>query len=231
MVNQETIMKSSGPENIRLFFSVILALVFTAYLNVAHSEEARQNIRKVNGSIQIAEAQIAANISTVNGSIRVNDYADVTNVSTINGGVQLYNNSSIHSAETVNGSIRVGEAVNISDSLSTVNGGIKTGSNSQIGQDISTVNGSIELVFTAVAGDVSTLNGDVRVLNGSVIDGDLIIEKPKSRPWLLGFNRSSRRPTVEIGADSRVSGMIYLGREVDLIIHDSAVVGSINRDY
>lgn len=151
-------MKSLGQDNIRLFFSVILALVFTVYLNVAHSEEARQSIRKVNGSIQIAESQIAANVSTVNGSIRVNDYADVAN-------------------------------------------------------------------------DVSTLNGDVRVLSGSVIEGDLIIEKPKSRPWLLGFNKSSRKPTVEIGANSRINGMIYLGREVDLIIHDSAVVGSIDRDY
>lgn len=224
-------MKSLGQDNIRLFFSVILALVFTVYLNVAHSEEARQSIRKVNGSIQIAESQIAANVSTVNGSIRVNDYADVANVSTINGGVQLYDNSAIQSAETVNGSIQVGDQVTVSASLSTVNGGIKTGINSQIGQDISTVNGSIELVSSAVAGDVSTLNGDVRVLSGSVIEGDLIIEKPKSRPWLLGFNKSSRKPTVEIGANSRINGMIYLGREVDLIIHDSAVVGSIDRDY
>jgi hypothetical protein len=64
MVYQETIMKSSRQENIRLFFSVLLALIFTAYLNVAHSEESRQNICKVNASIQIAESQIAANVST-----------------------------------------------------------------------------------------------------------------------------------------------------------------------
>ncbi len=224
-------MKSSRPDNIRLFFSVVLALVFTAYLNVANSEEARQNIRKVNGSIQIAESQTAANVSTVNGSIRVNDFADVAKVSTVNGSVQLFDNSAIQSAETVNGSIRVGEEVTVSDSLSTVNGGIKIDSNSRIGQDISTVNGTIELVSATVVGDVSTVNGDVRVLSGSVIEGNLIIEKQKSRRWLLGFNRSSRKTTVEIGADSQVDGRIYLGREVDLIIHDTAVVGSIDRDY
>ena len=224
-------MKSSRQDNIRLFFSVVLVLVFTAYLNIAHSEEARQNIRKVNGSIQIAESQTAANVSTVNGSIRVNDYADVAKVSTVNGGVQLYDKSVIRSAETVNGSIRVGKEVTVRDSLNTVNGGIKVESSSRIGEDITTVNGSIELIAATVAGDVRTVNGDVRVLSGSVIEGDLIIEKRKSRPWLLGFNQSARKTTVEIGADSQVNGVIYLGREVDLIIHDTAVVGSIDRDY
>jgi len=224
-------MNSSRQQNIRLFFSVVLALVFTAYLNVAHSDQARQNIRKVNGSIQISESQIAANVSTVNGSIRINDYADAAKISTVNGGVQLHDNSAIRSAETVNGSIRVGEQVTVSDSLSTINGGIKIDSNSQIGENIDTVNGSIELVSATVAGNVSTVNGNVRILSGSVIEGDLIIEKRKSRSWLLGFNRSARKPTVEIGAGSRVNGVIYLGREVDLIIHDTAVVARIDNDY
>jgi DUF4097 and DUF4098 domain-containing protein YvlB len=230
MTGQELIMKTTRQDNIRLFFSVILALVFTAYLNVAHSEQTRHHVHKVNGSIQIAESEIAANVSTVNGSIRISDYADVADVSTVNGGVQVSSNSAIRSAETVNGSIRLGEQVTVRDSLTTVNGSIKTDRSTQIGEDVSTVNGSIELVSTTVAGNVSTVNGSVRVLSDSVIEGRLSIEKNKSRTWLPMFKRTERNPTIEIGAGSRVNH-IYLGREVDLIIHDTAVVGSIDRDY
>lgn len=228
----ETKMKTSQDSRIKLVCSVALTLVFSAYLSGVHAEDARQNIRKVNGSITVTESQMAANVSTVNGSVNLNDRANAADISTVNGGVRVSDNSSIRSAETVNGSIQVGEEVSVQQSLSTVNGGIRVRDGSEIGEDVSTVNGSIDIVAATVGGNIETSNGNIRIIDGAVVDGDIIIKKRSTRFWPFNWSwGNSRKQVVEVDADSRVNGTIHLYREVDLRIDDRAQVDNIEHHY
>ncbi len=228
----KTGMKTKQMSRIKLIFSVVLTLIFSAYLSGAHAEDARQNIRKVNGSITVAESQLAANVSTVNGSVNLRDRANAADISTVNGGVRVADNSSIRSAETVNGSIQLGESVSVRQSLSTVNGGIRVQDGSEIGEDVTTVNGSIDIVAASVGGNIETSNGNIRVLDGAVVEGDIIIKKRRTGFWPFSWNwGNSRKQVVEVDADSRVNGTIHLYREVDLKIHERARVDSIEHHY
>ncbi len=58
--------------------------------------------------------------------------------------------------------------------------------------------------------------------NGSILRGDLIVEKPS------GWSRTPRRkPEIVIGPGSQVIGSIRLEQEVDLYISESAEVGGV----
>jgi cytoskeletal protein CcmA (bactofilin family) len=95
---------------------------------------------------------------------------------------------------------------------------------STVAKDVSNVNGQIELSGTEVGGDVSTVTGDVNVYDGSVIDGDLIVEKPSNWGW---GDSKKRKPRIVIGPGSSVRGAIRLEREVELFISETAEVGSV----
>ena len=57
----------------------------------------------------------------------------------------------------------------------------------------------------------------------SVIQGDLIVEKPGG--W--GWNKEKRKPRIVIGGGSRIVGVIKLERDVELLISDTAEVGGV----
>jgi cytoskeletal protein CcmA (bactofilin family) len=125
---------------------------------------------------------------------------------------------------TVNGSVNVGESSTVSGEIEAVNGAIRVEQGTTVGGDVGNVNGKIELTGAEVGGDVSTVNGDVRLDGGSVVKGDLIVEKPSG--WSWGKSKS-RKPTVVIGPGSVVVGNIVLEREVELYISESAKVGGV----
>jgi hypothetical protein len=225
---REKTLRTPRWEGLRLVVSVLLALVFTAYLSTVHASEA-QNIRKINGSIKVHSHQESGNVKSVNGSIRLDQGARAGIVSTVNGSIHLRENSEVQAADTVNGSIRVQEDVRVADSLSTVNGLVNMESGSQVGRHINTVNGTIRLSAAHVGGNISTVNGAVRLLDGSTVAGDLIIKKRNSR-W-MPMRANPRKQVVEIGPGSRVEGTLHLMHEVDLIVHDTAYVREVRRAY
>lgn len=179
----------------------------------------------VNGSITIGEyAVVTGNVKTVNGAIRVDTGARIESASTVNGGVRIADNVQSDSLATVNGSIKVGESATVGGAVEAVNGGIALNRNSTVALDISNVNGAISLSGTAVGGDVSTVTGDVSIVDGSVVKGDLIVEKPSGWGWGKG---KRRKPKIVIGPGSRVAGTIELEREVELYISQTAEVGGV----
>lgn len=89
---------------------------------------------------------------------------------------------------------------------------------------MSNVNGEIELSGAEVGGDLKTVNGDVSLEDGSVVKGDLVVEKNSGWGW---GKSKSRKPRVVIGPGSRVLGTIILQREVELFISDTAEVGGV----
>jgi len=179
----------------------------------------------VNGSVTVGEgATVTDEVSTVNGAIRIESNAVVGDVSTVNGSLRIADEVKAKSLETVNGAIDVDRGASVERGVETVNGSIDIAEGGSVGGDLSNVNGRIEVTAGEVGGDLATVNGDIYLNDGAILRGDLLVEKPGG--W--GWNNSKRRnPTIVIGPNSKVFGMIRLEREVELYISDRAEVGGV----
>jgi len=178
----------------------------------------------VNGSITIgADAVVTGDVRTVNGSIRVDSGASIEDAETVNGGVKLAKNVTAESLTTVNGAVKVGEASTVDGEIEAVNGGISVDAGAKVARGVSNVNGKIELSGAEIGGDVSTVTGNVNVIDGTVVKGDLIVDKPSR--W--GSNKN-RKPRIVIGPGSSIEGVIKLEHEVELYVSTTARVGGVS---
>lgn len=179
----------------------------------------------VNGSITVGEnAVVTGGVKTVNGTIRVDRGAKIENASTVNGGVKVASNVEADNLSTVNGSVKVGKSGTIAGEIEAVNGRIVVEKGTTIADNVGNVNGQIDLSGAEVGGDVSTVSGDIDVVDGSVVKGDIIVEKPSGWGWGKDKNR---KPRIVIGPGSTVEGVIELEREVELFISETASVGGV----
>ncbi len=189
------------------------------------SGASRSEASSINGSVSVgADAVVGGPVSTVNGSIRVAERARVGEVSAVNGSLRVADNVESRNLSTVNGAIRVAASVVVEGHIESVNGLIEAGPGTTVADDVSNVNGKIELVAADIGGDLSTVNGDVELWEGTVLRGDLIVEKPKGIGW--GFRRQ-RVPTIVIGPDSRVLGSIRIEREAKLFVSETAEIAGV----
>ena len=85
------------------------------------------------------------------------------------------------------------------------------------------MNGDIDIEDAEVGGNIESVNGNLYVREGSVVKGDIIIEKPSF--W--SFGQKSKMPKIMIGPGAVVEGKIMLEREVELYISESAEVGGV----
>ena len=179
----------------------------------------------VNGSISVGEnAVVTGNVKTVNGTIRVDAGATIEKASTVNGSVRIAENVRSESLSTVNGSVKVGPTAAVDGNVEAVNGRITIKSGATVSGNVGNVNGQIGLAGAEVGGDLKTVNGDIDLDEGSVVKGDLVVEKNSGWGW---GKSKSRKPRIVIGPGSRVEGTIVLEREVKLYISDSATVGGV----
>lgn len=179
----------------------------------------------VNGSITVGDgATVDGDVETVNGAIRIGSDASVGDASTVNGPLKVGERVRSGSLETVNGEIDLGGGARVAGTVSTVNGAISVEPDGVIDRDVSSVNGRIEITASEVGRDLRTVNGDVYLDRGTVLRGDLLVEKPGGWGW-SGNDR--RKPRIVIGPDSRVLGHLRLSREVELFVSDSAEVGGV----
>ena len=180
----------------------------------------------VNGSITVgADAEVTGGINTVNGSIRVDSGATIESASTVNGSLKIADNVVADDLSTVNGGIRVGESTKVDGGIEAVNGRIGLANGAVVARGVENVNGEIELSGAEVGGDISTIAGNIEVVDGSVVKGDIIVEKPSSWGW--GNKGKKRKPKIVIGPGSSVEGVIRLEREVELYISETANVGGV----
>ena len=171
-----------------------------------------------------SDAVIDGSLETVNGSIRVDDNSRFSSASTVNGSIRVGAGIVADSIESGNGTIGIGQNATIGDNVEVVNGKIEIATGGSVGEDVSNVNGEITIEGTEIGGDLSTVSGDIVLTDGSVLNGDLLIEKPSG--W--GWGRKSRKPRVVIGPGTRVVGIIVAEREIELFISDSASVGGVS---
>lgn len=179
----------------------------------------------VNGSISVGEdAVVTGNVKTVNGTIRVDSGATIEKAATVNGSVRIADNVSSESLSTVNGSVKVGNDATVDGDVTAVNGRITIEKGASVADGVSNVNGQMDFSGAEIGGNVKTVNGDITLDDGSVIKGDLVVEKPGGWGW---GKSKQRKPRIVIGRNSRVEGSIELEREVELFIHESASVGDV----
>jgi len=213
---------------IGLLFVLLAVPAFGATINKSVKIEAGSEsggASSVNGSISVgADAVVTGNVKTVNGTIRVDKGARIEKASTVNGGVRLAEGVQSESLSTVNGSIKVGANTTVDGEVTAVNGRITIEDRGNVADSVSNVNGQIELEGAVVGGDLKTVNGDVSLADGSVLKGDLVVEKNSGWGW---GKSKSRKPRIVIGPGSRVEGKIMLEREVELFISETAEVGGV----
>jgi DUF4097 and DUF4098 domain-containing protein YvlB len=197
----------------------------------AQTDTPNKDIESVLGGISVDKGAHVRDVSSVNGGIDLNSDSTARDVDAVNGGIELGNNVTVKSIETVNGGIDSGSNLKVKQDILTVNGGIDIGKGSQIGGDIRTVNGGITLNQVSVGRNVKTNNGDIKLLSGTIVAGDLIIEK--SDGWFSGWFSSDDEPDSEIKIDdtSEVKGTIHLYKKVTLKISEKAKIGSIKKHY
>lgn len=199
--------------------SLCIALLAGGLSTAAWADE---NISKVNGSIRVESGRTVGELDTVNGSINLGDNARATSIETVNGSIEIGDGASAESADTVNGRVSVGARVRISGDLESVNGALTVGDGSDITGKVANVNGTIRLTSAHVGGGIETVNGDIDVGGGSRVEGGILVEKPSG--W---FNSSSKPPRIVIGPRAVVQGTLDFRRDVELLISDSATVGTI----
>ena len=180
----------------------------------------------VNGSITVGEnAVVTGGINTVNGAIRVDAGAKIESASTVNGSVKIAANVQAGDLSTVNGSVRVGKSAIVDGEVEAVNGRITLEPGSTVANNVSNVNGQIDVTGAEIGGDVSTVSGDINIVEGSVVKGDVIVEKPSNWGW---SKSKTRKPRVVVGPGATVEGVINLEREVELFVSTTANVGGVS---
>jgi DUF4097 and DUF4098 domain-containing protein YvlB len=138
-------------------------------IRVADGEKRSGSLSTVNGRILLGAE------SEVDGRCR-----------TVNGGIRAEAGSSVGGLATVNGSIHGGERVIVSGDVETVNGSISLEADSRVDGEITTINGAIDLERTTVAGDLRTVHGNIELREGATIKGNLVFERKLGASWSQG---------------------------------------------
>lgn len=179
-------------------------------------------IDKVNGSIRIESGQQAGDLSTVNGSIHIAAGAGATKVSTVNGSIDLGDRASVDSLNTVNGSIVLGAGAKVAKTIEAVNGGVQLGKRADVTGHVSNVNGRYTLDAAHIGGGIETASGDIEIGADSRVEGGIVVDKPHGWSWGI-----SRKPRIVIGPRAIVQGTLEFRRDVDLLVSDSAKIGTV----
>lgn len=164
--------------------------------------------------------------STINSSIQLGDNTTTGDVDSVNGSIRIGANSFVRSVESVNGSIRLGTDVTVDEGIEAVNGAISLEAGCDVGAGVETVNGGVSLEHSRVGGDVETVNGRLEILNGSEVEGNVVVRRPGG--W--NFSQRNKPVSVEIGKDVVVRGNLIFEQPVELKLHESARVGEIIGD-
>ena len=163
------------------------------------------SLRSVNGSITVGNSStIQGNCSTVNGEINIGESSSVEEVSCVNGSIYIDRNSQAQDVSCVNGSIKLGSGVTIAEDVSTVNGSIRCGIDTRVSGDLETVNGDMVTEGSSITGNISTVNGDIDLIEGSVVSGNIVIDRDRRKPAKKPF----KELTITINSNSIVEGDI-----------------------
>lgn len=177
-----------------------------------------------NKSVKVSEGLTVKRVSSVNGTVSIEDNVTATHVSNVNGRISIANNVSVDRVKIINGNISIGDGFRAREFVETVNGNISIDEASTVGNNIASVNGNIDLDNVYVGGNIETKNGNVYLLNGTVIEGDVVFAgRPNSN------NIRNRPPTLKIDSDSLIKGQIIVYKEVNFEFSDPYLMDKVQK--
>lgn len=193
-----------------------------------NSDSEHGSVSSVFGSVEVSEGKTVGDVSSVNGGIELHNNVVAQQVDTVNGDIEINTNVTVENASTVNGSIEVDTNFKSFGDVETVNGDISILQDSEVQGGVKTINGDIKLNGVLVSRDVITKNGDVRMINGTIVYGDLIYESQNNSN---SKNYRFNRPELKIEKGSQVLGNIILKQKIDLDIEDPELLKKVQHNY
>ena len=179
----EQIMKSRSFISVVSILFGLSSLAFaqnsvSSDIHSAKGKKVSRNISTVSGDVFVGSgARIKGGVTAVSGDIEIGSKAFVQNVEVVSGNISIGKGASAAQLETVSGDIHLYEKSGVSRSIETVSGDVNCDSGSDITKNIITVSGDIELDDSRLRGNLKTVSGDISLFNGSMIDGDIIINR------------------------------------------------------
>jgi DUF4097 and DUF4098 domain-containing protein YvlB len=178
----------------------------------------------VNGAVRVGANAKAGDATSVNGSVSIAGGGKVGDATTVNGSVSLDKDAVAMSATTVNGSINLAGGAKVEHDATTVNGGMNLDPGSSVGGKLTNVNGHIAVNGARVGRGIQTANGDIDITGKSVVDGGILVKKPRNGGFFGIHFDTSNVPRIVIGPGATVNGALTFERKVDLYISDQAHV-------
>lgn len=184
-------------------------------LFVAAGAKGQPGATTVNGRISVGrDSEVVSDLRTVNGSVTVGAGAVLRDLDSVNGSIEVGDGVSAGRIATVNGDLALGMRNRIAKQLRTVNGRLRLGGGSIVDGDVTTVNGPIELRGVTVRGQVGNHAGDLRLLDGTLVEGDVRLAAPDGATDAVDV--------VVIGVGAQVRGTLSAERPIRLFVHPSA---------
>ncbi len=182
---------------------------------IAAGAKGQPGATTVNGRIAVGrDAEVVADLRTVNGAVVVGPGARLHDLDAVNGSILVGDDVGAGRIAAVNGDLTLGMRGRIGKELRTVNGRLRAGGGSVVDGDVRTVNGPIELRGVTVRGQVSNHAGDLRLLDGTLVEGDVVLAAPDGVGGVTDV--------VVIGVGAQVRGTLKAERPIRLFVHPSA---------
>lgn len=201
-------------------------------------------IESRNGPIELGAESSAGAIETRNGSIRIGATSRTGRIDSRNGSIAIDADVAVDGpASTRNGGVTLARGSRVDGKITTRNGGVEL-DGATVGQGIQSRTGDIVLnADSSVGGDLIIEVGEhdgsrssgffgfgasqswpragsVRVLDDSLVEGDLVLRLPT--------DYDERLPVVEVAQGARVTGNLVIDSRAELIVHGQ-VDGDIER--
>ena len=149
------------------------------------------------------------------------------------GDISLAANARAQSVESVAGSIILHRDSHVSGNVETGKGEVVLEPGAEVSGKLSNNTGTIRIDGARVGGLVSTTDGDIYVGADSRLDGGILVHN-RDVVGLSFFDLKlgvpvgrSTPPRVVIGPRAKVAGTLRFKRKVELLVSESATIGSV----
>jgi hypothetical protein len=155
-------------------------------------------------------------------------------IETITSDISLSARAQAESLHSLTGAITLQRNSRVAGNVETGNGEIVLEAGSEVTGKLSNSSGTIRIEGARVGGLVSTTYGDIYIDADSRLDGGILVHKRNVIGLSLGDDLKlgipvgrSTPPRVVIGPRAMVAGVLRFKREVQLLVSESATIGTV----
>lgn len=194
---------------------------------ISHAVDNEANdLKSVNGGIRVGKDYVLGDVSTVNGRIQLGPNTQADTVRSQNGDVQVDPGSRLQKLHTVNGHQRL-IGTHIVGNVSSVNGSIHLEDECRVDGDLITNNGRVFVEHSEVRRNFEMGDGSLELYHATIA-GDLVVRKKSFWEHVsLDLMFDIFPPRIIIGPHSRIEGRLVANRRIELYVHETARVASI----